>query len=214
MEHQLKISKTARYFTYGNPETATHIWIVLHGYSQLPYYFIRKFHALDPERNFVVAPEGFHRFYREGTKGRVGASWMTKEARLDDIADNMAYLDLLAETVLKGRHFEQRILLGFSQGGATASRWHHYGRFHAHHFILWACVFADDIALDDDAVGMYQSNNYFVIGDDDIYFKGKIDAVKTQLLNAPFPIHIKEFKGPHDIDKPTLLEIASEIAWK
>src|SRR5690554_3872961 len=50
-----------------------------------------------------------HRFYRKGTQGRVGASWMTKEARLDDIEDNHKYLDKLAEHLLKGKSYKQRI---------------------------------------------------------------------------------------------------------
>lgn len=209
-EHNLTINKTARYYTYGNPETAENIWIVLHGYSQLAKFFIRKFHGLDPEKNFIVAPEGFHRFYRQGTSGRVGASWMTKEARLDDIEDNNSYLDQLAEHVLTKGNFQRKFLLGFSQGGATASRWHHKGNFQADFFILWGSVFAEDLSLEDSKVGMYRSENYFVVGREDIYFKDKLSELIDFFNDQEFLTTIRLFDGGHDIESQTLLEIAEE----
>ena len=209
-ENKLSVEKTVRYFTYGNPEQAENIWIVLHGYSQLPEFFIRKFKCLDPDKNFVVAPEGMHRFYREGSGGRVGASWMTKEARLDDIDDNSNYLDQLANKLLKENNFNQRFLLGFSQGGATASRWHQKGSYNADHFILWASVFPDDISIDEGKSGMLNSNNYFVLGESDQFFQGKIEKAIAFFNNQEFDTKIKRFDGEHDIDSSTLLEIAKE----
>ena len=210
MEQKISITKTVRYFTHGNPETAKNIWIVLHGYSQLSKFFIRKFQQLDPEKNFVVAPEGIHRFYRKGSDGRVGASWMTKEARLDDIDDNHNYLNQLVEKLLKTNNYEQRFLLGFSQGGATASRWHNSGNFNADHFILWASVFPEDISLEDGKSGMLHSNNYFVIGESDEFFQGKMNEIKSFFKNQEFKTKIKVFDGNHDIDNDTLLDIAEE----
>lgn len=210
MENKLTISKTVRYFTYGNAETAENIWIVLHGYSQLAEFFIRKFHQLDPEKNFIVAPEGFHRFYRKGSSGRVGASWMTKEARLDDIEDNNNYLNHLADKLLVKNSFKQKILLGFSQGGATASRWHNSGSFNADHFILWASVFPDDIPIDEGKSGMLKSNNYFIIGDSDQFFQGKMEEVKEFFKTQEFETKIINFEGDHDIDNQTLLKVVNE----
>lgn len=209
--NKIKIEKTVRYFTIGNADSAENIWIILHGYSQLPYYFIQKFKNLDLEKNYIVAPEGFHRFYRKGTKGRVGASWMTKEARLDDIDDNILYLDKLAVEVLENRNFKQRILLGFSQGGATASRWHHLGIFKADIFILWACVFADDLSLENNKVGMFTSKNYFVMGNEDEYLKDSVSEILDFFKHQPFQTKTIIFKGNHDIDIKTLDSIAKEI---
>lgn len=214
MEHRINILKTVRYFTHGNPETADNIWIVLHGYSQLPEFFIRKFQQLDPEKNFIIAPEGIHRFYREGTSGRVGASWMTKEARLDDIEDNLNYLNQLANQLLKERSFKNRILLGFSQGGATATRWHYRGNFNANHFVLWASVFPPDVSIENEKYGMLKSNNYFVVGKKDPYFQGKYEEVERLLSAQRFPIEIKYFEGVHDIDAATISTISSEIDSK
>ena len=207
MEHQYKIEKTVRYFTHGNADTAKNIWIVLHGYGQLPYYFIRKFESLDPRENFVVAPEGMHRFYLEGTSGRVGASWMTKEARLDDIQDNISYLDTLAKDLLNKRKYERKILLGFSQGGATATRWHESGDFNADTFVLWASVFPPDLDFDPNQSSLMKSQNYFVLGKNDPYFKGKESEIKKLFKSQDFNFKTIDFDGKHEIDKKPLIQI-------
>ncbi|PKR80380.1 phospholipase [Brumimicrobium salinarum] len=214
MEHKININKTARFFTFGNQETAENIWIVLHGYAQLPAYFIRKFNTLDPEKNFIVAPEGIHRLYIKGTSGRVGASWMTKEAREDDIQDNHAFLNQLATTLLNKKSYKKRFLLGFSQGGATASRWHNSGNFKANHFILWASVFPEDISFEADENTLNVSDNYFVVGNEDPFFDGKHDEVQQVFAAQNFNIQIKTFDGKHDIQTEMLHEIAQECETK
>ena len=127
MEHSFQHLKTFRYFTYGDPSKPKIALYVLHGYGQLAEYFMRKFHKLD-ESFFIIAPEGMHRFYVNGTSGRVGASWMTKEARAIDISDTIGWLDKLEEEVNSIHTFDKKIILGFSQGGATAARWSAYGK--------------------------------------------------------------------------------------
>ncbi len=211
MENKITIAKTLRYYTFGNPETAKNLWIVLHGYAQLPKFFIRKFQHLDPEKNFIVAPEGLHRFYRKGTSGRVGASWMTKEARLDDIEDNINYLNQLAKELLQNKVYDKKYLLGFSQGGATAARWHQHGTFNADSFILWASVFPPDLSIEKETKGMFQSENFFVVGKSDPFFEDKIENVELFFKKQPFPIHFKTFDGPHDINPEVLLDIVNML---
>lgn len=209
MEQKIEHLKTFRYFTYGNPEKASKLWFVLHGYGQLPEFFIRKFHAFDPDEHFIVAPEGMHRFYLEGTSGRVGASWMTKEARADDISDNMRFLETLSER-FSFNHFDQRILLGFSQGGATAARWHELGTFKADLFILWASVFPPDLELPKHSNTFTHSSNHFVVGESDPYYDAEhrekmTEHLKTMDLN----FHCHTFDGGHAIDFPTLQKITT-----
>ena len=86
--HSFSVTKTARYFTAGPAiAEAKGVLIALHGYGQLPEFFMRRLQPLADAGWAIVAPEGLHRYYLEGAHGRVGASWMTKEAREDDIVD-------------------------------------------------------------------------------------------------------------------------------
>jgi len=205
MEEKLTITKTTRYFTHGNAEKATHLIFALHGYGQLPAFFIRKFQELDHDTYYIVAPEGLHRFYLSGSSGRVGASWMTKEARLDDIEDNMKYLDQLAENICTNNSFSTKTLLGFSQGGATAARWHEKGSFRADTFVLWASVFPPDLELPKDQHAFSRSKNIFIVGDEDEYFKGAdIDAMSSHLSESQLLFETIIYKGKHTINSEGL----------
>ncbi|MBK9635339.1 MAG: hypothetical protein IPO64_12805 [Bacteroidetes bacterium] len=55
--------------------------------------FIEKFEDFDPEEHFVIAPEALSKGYIDGLTGRVGASWMTKEDRTNEIQDYINYLE-------------------------------------------------------------------------------------------------------------------------
>lgn len=212
MEQTIKLTKTFRYFTYGNIETADTIWFVLHGYGQLPEYFIKKFQALDAQKHFVVAPEGMHRFYLSGTSGRVGASWMTKEARLDDIADNIDFLNALYSTFLEQKTFDNKVLLGFSQGGATAARWHEQGIYNASNFILWASVFPPDLKLPENKGQFASSQNHLVVGDKDQYYnKEDISQMEEYLVDQGIHFRTVIYNGSHSIDVDCLQELSSRF---
>ena len=207
MKNTIQIQKTAKYVTFGNPEQAETVIFALHGYGQLVEFFIRKFQHLNPNKYFIVAPEGLHRFYLKGSSGRVGASWMTKEERESDIEDYINYLDNLWADISSKYAFKKRILLGFSQGGATASRWHNLGQFNADQFILWATVFPPDMTANE-LVNFNKSDNYFVFGTDDEYYsESNINSHFSDLLAHKIPFKMIKFKGNHNIDSETLLNL-------
>lgn len=210
MEHTITIPYQARYFTHGNPQ-ASHLVIALHGYGQLASYFIRKFESLDPEQYYVVVPEGLHRFYLEGTSGRVGASWMTKENRLTDIDNYLNYLDQLFSELTSQTGYLKKTLLGFSQGGATASRLIQSDRVQFDQFILWASVFPPDMDVSH-SPAFTRQKNYLVIGSQDPYYSGEdIVKEKERLVEAGLNPDLINFDGKHTIDPETLNRILREI---
>ncbi len=202
-EHSLLVQKTTRYYTLGNLDEASKLLVVLHGYGQLPQFFIRKFQSLIDKGYFVVAPEGLHRFYLEGTSGRVGASWMTREARIDDIQDNLVYLKSLTDYFLSEKNFENVSLLGFSQGGATASRFYSLYENLFSTCILWASVFPEDVPLQlEDKKLHFQ----FVVGTEDPYFpKETIDKLIQNYKTKGIKTFV--FNGVHTIDVALLNQL-------
>jgi len=206
-EHSIRIEKQVRYFTLGNPEKATQLFVVLHGYGQLPNYFIEKFRGLD-ESIFVVALEGLHRFYLLGSSGRVGASWMTKEARQNDIEDNQNYLKQVISEFSDNKNFQKSTLLGFSQGGATAARFVFNQLNSIDHLILWASIFPPDLLMENEIKSSINQSlkRTFVVGNEDEFFN---DTAQRELIafyeEKDFEIH--SFKGRHDIDLKTLKTI-------
>jgi predicted esterase len=210
--HNITISKTSRVVTSGDAKSARIALITLHGYGQLVPYFIRKFNSIESDACFIVAPEGMHRFYLNGTSGRVGASWMTKEARLDDIRDNNQYLDEVYRRFILNGNFEKTILLGFSQGAATAARWCQNTAYKIDAFVQWAGVFPPDIEID--LAKFKEISHFYVVGDQDPYFNDKYDGEYNQskwLVDKDLNPEIVTFAGKHDMDLKTLEAIIRKL---
>ena len=163
MSHSFKASKTYRFFCIPSENSSKNLLVALHGYGQLAAFFIKKFNACSNNYT-ILAPEGPHRFYKNGYSGRVGASWMTKEARVDDIKDNINWLTEWLTSHLKENKYDKIILLGFSQGGATAARWYYNNPNLFDQLILWASVFPPDISKPKIKL---PNNNLYVVGKND-----------------------------------------------
>jgi predicted esterase len=208
-EHFISSKRTFRYYTSGDLEKAHTIIYALHGYGQLSRYFIEKFKGLD-ENYFIVAPEGMHRFYLEGSAGRVGASWMTKEDRDHDIEDNIYWLDELDRVFEAKKPQLKKIILGFSQGGATAARWFYNGSIHAHHLIVWASVFPPD--LPKETVIQYQSErtNFFVLGQQDQYYTEDKQRDLVAFYRS-MGFDTTQYEGTHAIHSETLEAILRRL---
>ncbi len=217
--HYLKIEKTARYFVSG-PLDADYqnICFALHGYGQLAKYFIQNFEDKSLNHTLFVAPEGLHRFYLEGTGGRVGASWMTKEERLSDIEDYVHYLDktvlhFLAKTQhLDEANFERVGILGFSQGTATACRWLANSQFSFDFLINWAGAFPPDLNHEKAMESMQNIPIHLLVGNEDEYIsQEKYEEHLSFLKEKGYPVKGKIFKGKHKIYTEVLKEVLKEI---
>jgi predicted esterase len=197
------VSKKAKISLYGNPKAKT-VWIALHGYGQLSNFFIRKFHTLDEEKNYVIAPEGLHRFYVKGTGGRVGASWMTKEERESDIQDYIKYLDQVYDEY-GIEDYDQVVLLGFSQGAATSARWMEFGKIKPSVYLHWAGVFPPDLDFDPKQNVFEESTNYYLVGTEDQFFNQ--EHIQTEIRNFKskgIEIEYVSFGGTHNLDSTIL----------
>lgn len=204
-EVSISVSRTLRYFQYGECSTETKQLIVaLHGYGQHPMYFLRKLASLQNDQRCIVAPEGLHRFYVSGTSGRVGASWMTKEDRLNDIADINQYLTQLLHELNPGKETEI-IFLGFSQGTASAVRFFCSTSLRIDRLILWAGSFPPDLSLPDNVDRLNTCDLDLVIGDEDEFIsRTDVKHIEDLLTEANVKFSLHTFQGNHDIDAATL----------
>lgn len=203
MEQHISVPKTARYFLNTKPSQQKTLWFVFHGYGQLAKYFVRKFDFLDPDENLVVAPEGMHRFYLEGFRGRVGASWMSKEDRLNDIKDSNAMLDLVKKEVES--QFEEPPkfrVVAFSQGVATAIRWLLASEIDTVPVVLWGGVFPPDVEFDRYRCDLENMDLQVVVGDKDQFYQGdRRDRLTEAIVEHEIPHQVHVVSGVHDIDK-------------
>ncbi|MFZ9028303.1 MAG: alpha/beta hydrolase [Crocinitomicaceae bacterium] len=202
----LKHSKTYRYELIPCKGKSKKVLYVLHGYGQLAKFFIRKFEVLSEEYH-IVAPEGMHRFYLQGSSGRVGASWMTKEARESDIEDNLNWLNALDDKITQQLQVEERHLLGFSQGGATAARWFADNNQLFISIVLWACVFPPDLEPEAETAKFNSDDaSTFVIGTEDEYYNTEQQKALIDFYEG-LSFKTVTFEGKHNIDSDVLKAI-------
>lgn len=190
------------------------IWFVLHGYGQLPQYFIRKFKAISTDRRVIIAPGGLSRFYLDGFSGRVGSTWMTKEERLLDIDNYIKYLNSVAKEVLNGASEDVRIsLLGFSQGSATVCRWAEKLTFPFERLILHSGAFPHDIDFSGLGNKLRGKKVFMLRGTDDEFINEERKKEQKSLIEK-LNVDVKEieFEGKHDIHIDSLKKIIGELS--
>ena len=219
-EHHITVERSARYVTLGPRDgTAREIWFVLHGYGQFAAEFIRLFATLDDGTRQIVAPEALNRFYLFGVDATpaserpVGATWMTKEDRLGEINDYVSYLDAVAARELQpyGDTRPQIVVLGFSQGAATASRWILSGEIRPAHTILWGGFLPPDADLGDER--LRATSLQIVLGSRDRFLStDRLEQEEARLREHGLPYRVVRYEGGHGIASATLAEVARALS--
>jgi len=211
-EHRLVTTRRARYYTIGGGEQPLpEAWIVLHGLGQLARIFLTYFESIDAPGRLVVAPEALNRYYLFTEPGmrskdaKVGATWMTREDRENEIADQVDYLDAVwRETAASASRVT---VLGFSQGVATAARWIATGKSRVDRFVAWAGQIPPEI--DPAAFAKLAGGITMVAGTTDEYApwiaEGNHDS---RMVAAGITPKMVTFDGGHRMDRLTLDEIA------
>ena len=98
------------------------VWFVCHGMGYLSRYFLKYFKDLNPEENYIIAPQAQAKYYIPPKFKHVGASWLTKENTPRETENVMQYFD----AVLEAENIPSRcnlIVLGYSQGVSVAMRY-------------------------------------------------------------------------------------------
>lgn len=192
----LLVPRHMRVFHQAPREGMPYLWY-FHGYGQAPAWSSRKLQPFVEAGWGLIAPEGFNRFYLEGHSGRVGASWMTREARLDDIADQQSFFNALWQQYGPGN---RHVAFAFSQGAPAFWRWYaaYLPQFEgAVHYAsdpppeLTADAFA--LATMKRAIGVFPQEDAFISAE-------KAQAIVAQLRTWPFSWDFIFPKGPHRLD--------------
>ncbi len=205
---RIEIRKTARYFMYGDADKPyNEIVFVLHGYGMKADDFLKNFEALQKSGRLIIAPEGLSRFYRKAFSGDVVASWMTKEDRLFDIDDYIHYLDDLF-IKLSVNLSAKKIVLGFSQGASTASRWLMNGKSRIDEFVIWCGEFAPDIAQFPE----HRPKIWHVASLKDEFIPiERFNKQLEYLKNKGFEVNEYSFEDTHLIHQPTLIRLWNDM---
>lgn len=218
-EHSLAVQRTARYYTVGDQQAAGDVWFVCHGYGQLAAAFAESFQLIARPGRLIVAPEGLSRFYmdattRAGSARAMGASWMTREDRLNEIADYVRYLDVVYDRVFSGlqREAVRVTALGFSQGVATICRWLAQRHARADHVILWAATIPPELPYAEGPSLLGGARISLVLGQRDTAIDSAAFGENESLLHSNgFLVRRYSFAGGHRLDNETLRTLADGV---
>ncbi len=206
----ISVQKTARYFLSGKNSKPKSLMFVLHGYGMPAYNFLEEFKELADESTLIVSPEGLSRFYTKGFYGSIGASWMTKEDREYEIRDYVNYLDEVYKEVLNSLESkpEKIILLGFSQGGATVTRWAVSGNSEPDVLIIHSSNIPKDVDINILKEKSDRMKIHCVYGDEDKNIRKENFESSAKLLKEN-DINFKEhiFNGGHNVNMEAIKKI-------
>ena len=102
-------------------------------------------------------------------------------------------------------------VLGFSQGGSTASRWVTLGGSRINRLLLWGSFLAGDVDLDQAAKFFRDVKLTLVHGLKDKYASEKmIRDYQTLLKEKTIPYELITFDGGHRMDRGTLKSLARD----
>ncbi len=197
-EHEILTTRTARYHTRGEPDSEE-AWLLVHGYGELATDLLARFDGL--RKYFLVAPEGLSRFYVDRHR-RVGASWMTREDRFNEIKDYQAFLQRVYEDSLSDR--QSLCALGFSQGAHTVCRWALEGPG-LNRLVLWGSGAPEDMPSEKFSHAMKGCRVTLVAGTEDKHFTAAdLDQEYRRLASIGVDVEAVSYDGGHAMNADAL----------
>lgn len=187
-------------------EKTKNIWFVCHGIGFLSRYFIKYFNELNPEENYIIAPQASSKYYLKNEYKHVGASWLTRENTEAEIKNVMANLNAIYHTE-KISDDVQFFVLGFSQGVSVALRWVSRFQIPCDKLIIYAGSIPKELTKEDFTfLDLNKTKVLNIVGLQDEYFTEERmlqEHEKMQLLFGNNYV-FKTFQGTHKVSRTAL----------
>jgi predicted esterase len=184
------------------------VWLVFHGIGYLSRYFLKYFDQLDPDENYIIAPQAPSKYYLNGQYTHVGACWLTKENTAEGIANLMRYLDAVLVNEAIPNHCEL-VVFGYSQGVSIALRAVALKKLKCQHLILYAGGVPNELTPDQFSFLGTNCTIRIIMGDQDEYLTEDRMKEERKKINAIFngKALITIFHGGHEIKKEIIRKL-------
>ncbi len=211
-EKVVEYSATNSYSTLNKFTSHTkNVWIVFHGLGYLSRYFIKYFSDLNPEENYVIAPQAPSKYYQDKNYKHIGASWLTKENTVAETENVLHYVDAVFAKE-KPENMPRFIVLGYSQGVSIATRWLASRKIICNELILHSGAIPVELKKSDFEYLPDNCKVTYLYGDNDEYItearKTELKLKGSQLFGENLKIEV--FKGKHEVNKDFLARIARD----
>ncbi len=205
-EKQVSYKITNSYSTLNEKTSKTkNVWVVFHGIGYLSKYFLKYFKGLDPQENYIIAPQAASKYYLNGKYTHVGASWFTKDNTQQEVENAMNYLDEVynAEDLGSATNL---IVLGYSQGVSVATRWVARKKLIPNQLILCSGGLPKELVAED-FQHLSEKEVTMIYGDKDPYMnEERLQSEKIKLQELfPKNLTVIPFDGVHEM-KPSIIE--------
>ncbi|MBW1297234.1 alpha/beta hydrolase [Aquimarina litoralis] len=183
------------------------VWLVFHGIGYLSRYFIRLFQSLNPEENYIIAPQAPSKYYKNNDYKRVGSSWLTKENTQTETKNVLNYIDAVME-IEKIPSSVKFVVLGYSQGVSIASRWIASRKVQPEGFVMVSGGFPKELQKEHFTFLSATTKITHILGEQDPYFEiEKVNAEKERVKNILPQIEFRTHSGGHELNIDTLENI-------
>jgi len=209
-EKQVSYEITNTYSTLNEYTSKTkNVWMVFHGIGYLSRYFLKYFKDLNPEENYIIAPQAQSKYYLNNKYTHVGASWLTKENTEEEFENVLNYL----REVFKAEGLdkvENLNVLGYSQGVSIATRFVAREKIPCKNLILLSGKVPQELSAKDYEF-LADTKFSFIYGTQDEYLKAGIVNVEHDRLKELFPenLEIMTFEGGHEVRPEIIKNIAN-----
>lgn len=180
------------------------VWFVCHGMGHLSYYFLRHFKGLNPDENYLIAPQAPSLYYQGSAFKHVGASWLTRENTIAETENIMQYFDAIFRAENLPQHLNLNVL-GYSQGVSVSMRYVAKRQLNCSQLILHSGGIPKELTATD--FEFLNTNVSLVYGTKDEYLNAERIAYETERANALFKnkVTIIPFDGVHEVNSEIIV---------
>lgn len=184
-------------------DNTKNVWIVFHGLGYLSRYFIRYFKNLDPQENYIIAPQAPSKYYQDSSFKHIGACWLTRENTTSEIENVLTYIQSVWEKEIPSQNNYRIFILGYSQGVSIATRWIKTYQVSCDQLILHSGGIPTELKASDFDFFQDHTQVLYLYGNQDPYIT---EAKKTEAKirgNTLFKnLQVKVFSGKHEVYSP------------
>ena len=210
IEKKVKYEATNTYSVLNEfTEKTKNVWVVFHGLGYLSKYFINYFSKINPEENFIIAPQAPSKYYQGKNFKHVGASWLTRENTIDETKNVLNYVDKVFKTEIQSTP-KNLIVLGYSQGVSIATRWLASRKINCDHLILHSGGIPNELKPEDFSYLNQQTKVTYLYGNKDQYINEARKTEETLKGTNLFGKHLKiqVFNGIHEVNTKYIMKIS------
>jgi predicted esterase len=199
-EKEISYQTTNSYSTLNTLTQHTkNVWFVCHGMGYLSRYFIKYFEGLNPNKNYIIAPQAQSKYYIPPKFKHVGSSWLTKENTIKETENVMRNFDAVldAENIPNNINL---IVVGYSQGVSVALRYVAKRQLQCSQMVLMSGGIPKELTAEDFA--FLNARTTLTYGTQDEYMNEARMQYELQRVQELFgnAVTIIPFKGAHMVN--------------